>query len=121
MAKKRDKASEFNRSPCPVASGLDIFGDKWTLLVVRDLFAGKKTYSEFQESPEKIPTNILADRLRRLVEYEIVEKRPYQMHPVRFEYALTAKGRDLGPVLKAMVHWGEKHLPGSRALMKPVR
>ena len=56
------------RSPCPIANTLDILGDKWTLLIIRDAFAGKITYGDFQISPEKIPTNILADRLRRLVE-----------------------------------------------------
>jgi DNA-binding HxlR family transcriptional regulator len=117
MAKKRGSSFKSHRSPCPVASTLDIIGDKWTLLIVRDLFAGKKTYSEFQASPEKIPTNILADRLKRLAMYEIIEKRPYQTHPVRFEYILTAKGEDLGVVLKAMVHWGENHIPGTKALM----
>ncbi len=120
MAKKDKISSEFKRSPCPVASTLDIIGDKWTLLVVRDLFAGKRTYSEFQGSPEKIPTNILADRLKRLDEYELIEKRPYQSHPVRYEYILTEKGKGLGAVLKAMVQWGEEHLPWTKALMMPV-
>jgi len=110
---------KLRRSPCPVACTLDILGDRWTLLVVRDLFAGKKIYSEFQESPEKIPTNILADRLRRLTGSGIVEKKPYQQRPVRYEYILTDKGRDLGQVLKAVVQWGEKHIPGSKAMMKP--
>jgi DNA-binding HxlR family transcriptional regulator len=120
MTRQGKNTHQFKRSPCPVASTLDIIGDKWTLLVVRDLFSGKKTYSEFQESPEKIPTNILADRLKRLAEYEIVEKSPYQVHPVRYEYKLTAKGRDLGEVLKALVHWGETHLPGTKAQMAPA-
>jgi DNA-binding HxlR family transcriptional regulator len=120
MATKHKASSQSKRSPCPVASTLDIIGDKWTLLVIRDLFAGKKTYSEFQGSPEKIPTNILADRLKRLSEYKIIEKRPYQTHPVRYEYTLTAKGRDLGIVLKAMAHWGETHLPGTKAMIVPV-
>ncbi len=121
MSKDRKKTGEFKRSPCPVASTLDIVGDKWTLLVVRDLFAGKRIYSEFQGSPEKIPTNILADRLKRLVERGIVEKRPYQTHPVRYEYLLTTKGRDLGMVLKAMVKWGETHIPGCKAMLAPVK
>ena len=119
MKKQRGTPSTFKRSLCPVACMLDIMGDKWTLLVVRDLFAGKKTFSEFQNSPENIPTNILAERLKRLVENGIIVKEPYQMHPVRHEYALTAKGKDLGFVLEAMVRWGEKHVPGSKASMKP--
>lgn len=121
MTEQRNTAGKFKRSLCPVACTLDIIGDKWTLLVVRDLFAGKKTYSELQRSPEKMPTNILADRLKRLVEYGIVVKEPYQKHPVRYQYALTAKGRELGLVLKAMVQWGEKHIPGSKALINPVK
>ncbi len=104
---------------CPVACTLDIIGDKWTLLLVRDLFAGKKIFSEFQSSPENIPTNILSDRLKRLLAHGIVEKNAYQTHPVRYEYALTAKGKDLGAVLNAMVQWGERHVPGSKALMQP--
>ncbi|MEW8626108.1 MAG: helix-turn-helix domain-containing protein [Candidatus Thiodiazotropha sp.] len=121
MSKPSESSEKFKRSSCPVASTLDIIGDKWTLLVVRDLFAGKRTYSEFQGSPEKIPTNILAERLKRLTEYEVVVKRPYQHHPVRYEYELTAKGKDLGPVLMAMVQWGEKHLPGTKAQMMPAK
>ncbi|MCU7926075.1 MAG: helix-turn-helix transcriptional regulator [Candidatus Thiodiazotropha sp. (ex Dulcina madagascariensis)] len=108
----------FARSPCPVACVLDIIGDKWTLLVVRDLFAGKRTYGEFQASFEKIPTNILAERLKRLIEYEIIVKSPYQQRPVRYEYVLTTKGKELGPILKAMAQWGEKYIPGSKAISK---
>jgi DNA-binding HxlR family transcriptional regulator len=115
MIKKHEESVTYRRSPCPIASTLDIIGDKWSLLVVRDLFAGKKTYSDFQGSPEHIPTNILADRLKRLVAYEIVLKRPYQKKPVRYEYILTAKGKGLGAILKAMVLWGETHLPGTKA------
>ncbi len=120
MKNKQKQSSKNKRSPCPIACTLDIMGDKWTLLIIRDLLCGKKTYSNFQESPEKIPSNILADRLKRLVANEIVEKKPYQMNPVRYKYVLTRKGKDLGAVLKAIVDWGEKHIPGSKALMIPV-
>lgn len=120
MTEPQKSLGNFRRSPCPVACTLDILGDKWTLLVVRDLFCGKKTYGEFQNSPEKIPTNILAERLKRLTESGIVVKVPYQKHPVRYEYILTDKGRDLGRVLAALVQWGEKHISGSKASMKPV-
>ncbi|VAW92315.1 Transcriptional regulator, HxlR family [hydrothermal vent metagenome] len=120
MADNRIRPLNCMRSPCPVACTLDILGDKWTLLVVRDLFVGKKTYGEFQKSPEKIPTNILADRLKRLLEFGIISKTPYQQNPLRYEYSLTVKGRELGPILKAMVAWGEKHVPGSKALMQPA-
>ncbi len=99
------------RSPCPVSCTLDIVGDKWTLLVVRDLFKGKKTYGEFLDSAENIRTNILADRLKRLLDHGIIAKVPYQNNPVRYEYSLTAKGRDLGTVLKSIVQWGKKYPP----------
>jgi DNA-binding HxlR family transcriptional regulator len=101
------------RSPCPVACSLDLLGDKWTLLVVRDLLLGKTTYTEFQQSPEGIPTNILAERLKRLLAAGIVEKSRYQERPVRYAYHLTEKGRDLGPVLSALVDWGNRHIPGT--------
>ena len=120
MTKSAKKAMKggFKRSPCPVANTLDVIGDKWSLLVIRDLFAGKSTYREFQESPEAIPTNILADRLTRLVEQGLADKSPYQERPVRYAYSLTQKGRDLGPVLAEMAKWGGKYFPGSKALIK---
>jgi DNA-binding HxlR family transcriptional regulator len=101
----------FKRSPCPIANALDIVGDKWTLLVVRDLFMGKSTYSELQKSPESIPTNLLADRLKRLEQGGIVAKQSYQQKPVRYAYYLTEKGKDLGMILAAMVKWGNRHIP----------
>lgn len=118
MAKKKAKSGAFKRSSCPVANTLDVIGDKWSLLVIRDLFAGKSIYREFQESPEGIPTNILADRLSRLVEQGMVEKSPYQDRPVRYAYTLAKKGRELGPVLIEMSKWGEKYFPGSKAAIK---
>ncbi|MFC1474935.1 winged helix-turn-helix transcriptional regulator, partial [bacterium] len=100
------------RSKCPVASTLDLLGDKWTLIVVRDLLFGKRKYSELEASFEKIPTNLLADRLRKLERYELISKEPYQTNPVRHEYRLTEKGKDLVPVLRAISRWGEKHIEG---------
>lgn len=100
------------RSLCPVASLLDIVGDKWTLLVIRDLFLGKRRYGEFQSSPEAIPTNILAERLKRLEAAGLIKKEQYQDNPPRAEYFLTSRGADLGPVLRAMRVWGEKYVPG---------
>ena len=101
------------RSPCPVACSLDLLGDKWSLLVVRDLLLGKTTYTGFQKSPEGIPTNILAERLKRLQAAGIIEKARYQERPVRYAYHLTKKGRDLRPVLAAMIDWGNKYIPGT--------
>lgn len=117
-ATKKVKAGGFKRSPCPVANTLDVIGDKWSLLVIRDLFAGRSTYSDFQQSPEAIAPNILADRLTRLVEQGLAKKSPYQDRPVRYAYTLTDKGRELGPMLMEMVKWGEKYFPGSKAMIK---
>ena len=109
-------AKSFARSPCAVANSLDIVGDKWSLLVVRDLLHGKRTYKELADSPERIPTNILADRLKRLEEAGIVSSTPYQERPVRYAYTLTPKGKDLGDVLLAFVRWGKRHIPGTVVL-----
>lgn len=113
MKGKGKSAPACSRSPCPVACTLDLLGDRWTLLVVRDLFLGKSTYSEFQQSPEGIPTNILAERLKRLQAAGIVAKERYQERPVRYRYLLTDKGRDLAPVMSALVEWGSRHIPGT--------
>jgi DNA-binding HxlR family transcriptional regulator len=109
-------AKPFARSPCAVANSLDILGDRWSLLVVRDLLHGKRTYGELSRSPERIPTNILADRLKRLESTGIVASTPYQEHPVRYAYSLTPKGSALGEVLLAFVRWGKQHIPGTAAL-----
>jgi DNA-binding HxlR family transcriptional regulator len=115
QAGKADCIELLKRSACPVTNSLEIIGDKWTLVVIRDLFFGKKTYSDFQASPEGIPTNILAERLKRLECSGIIEKIPYQSKPVRYEYRLTDKGQDLRGVLKALKDWGLKHIPGTEA------
>ena len=107
------KEGGFARSACPVASALDLFGDKWTLVVIRDIVAGKKRYGEFEKSPERIPTNILADRLRALEQYALIRKVPYQSRPKRYEYRLTDKGADLLPVLQAMARWANRHVAGT--------
>ena len=102
------------RSDCPVAGVLDLFGDKWTLLIIRDLLINQRhRYNEFAAMPEGIPTNILADRLKRLVEQGVLEKVAYQQHPPRYEYYLTSKGRDLEPIIRSMIQWGLKHVPGA--------
>jgi DNA-binding HxlR family transcriptional regulator len=109
-------AKSFPRSACAVANSLDLLGDKWSLLVVRDLLHGKSTYGELAKSPERIPTNILADRLKRLESAGIVTSTPYQERPVRYAYSLTPKGRALGEVLLAFVRWGKQHIPGTVVL-----
>jgi DNA-binding HxlR family transcriptional regulator len=119
VSRTRRPTSPARRSPCPIAASLDILGDRWTLLVVRDLFWGKQRYGEFQASPEKMPTNILAERLDRLERAGIVTSAPYQDNPPRYTYKLTAKGRNLAPILVAMVAWGKRHIPGTRTLGDP--
>lgn len=116
MASPESSARPEPRSACPIANALDILGDRWTLLVIRDLtFLGKRRFGELLSSPETIPTNLLTDRLRRLEEGGLVEKVPYQLRPPRYEYQLTAKGRDLFPVLRALAEWSLRHLPAVAA------
>jgi len=118
---KRTTTSAPRRSRCPVACTLDVLGDRWTLLVVRDLVRGKRRFAEFLDSAEHIPTNILADRLKRLVSLGVIQSRRYSDHPPRLEYQLTAKGEDLRPVLRAMVEWGVKHAGGKMPPILPPR
>jgi DNA-binding HxlR family transcriptional regulator len=104
--------SQSRRSPCPIACSLDLIGDRWTLLVIRDMmFFKKQRFEEFLESPEEISTNILASRLKSLEEMGLVEKQPYGNHSRRMNYQLTERGKSLRPVLKAMIAWGLKHIP----------
>jgi DNA-binding HxlR family transcriptional regulator len=104
------------RSSCPAACALDIAGDKWTLLVVRDLLRGRSTYGALADSPERIPTNILADRLRRLEETGLVKAAPYQRRPLRYAYTLTEKGFGLEAVLASLARWGKRHIRGTRVM-----
>ncbi len=108
---KRPRKGTF-RSLCPLATALDLVGDKWSLVVVRDMMARKGKYQEFLNSPEGIPTNILADRLKSLECQGIIRRRRYQTKPVRHEYILTPKGAELLPVLQQLVIWARKHVPG---------
>ena len=119
-ATKADKVDKAWRSVCPIARTLELVGDKWSLLLVRDMRFGKRTYGELLDSPEGIPTNILADRLKRLEEAGLAVRSEYQDRPVRYAYTLTEKGQDLGNVLLALKRWGEANIPGSRALRQPA-
>ncbi|MFN4164311.1 MAG: winged helix-turn-helix transcriptional regulator [Ferrovibrio sp.] len=103
------------RSMCSIARTLELLGDKWTLLIVRDLmWHGKHTFQALQGSAERIPTNILAERLKRLEHWGLVERRAYQQRPVRYAYHLTDEGKALEPVLLQMMAWGHKRLGGGR-------
>jgi DNA-binding HxlR family transcriptional regulator len=102
------------RSPCPIAGALDILGDRWTLLVMRDaLFYGKRRYADFLASPEGIASNILAERLARLERAGLIERRRYEERPPREEYHPTARGRDIEPVLRELITWGKCHVAGT--------
>ena len=98
------------RSNCPINFVLETFGDKWTLLDVRDLmFHGKQHFSEFLESDEGISTNILSDRLRRLEGHGVVEREVDPSHGSRVIYRLSEKGRDLLPIMLEITRWSGKH------------
>jgi DNA-binding HxlR family transcriptional regulator len=105
----KKKKIEF-RSDCPISTALDIFGDKWSLLVVRDLlFKGKSTYGEFLASEEKIATNILADRLLQLEAGGLVTRKAHPESKLKVLYRPTSKALDLIPTLVELIAWSEKH------------
>lgn len=99
------------RSGCPIASSLELIGDRWTLVILRDLVNGKSRFAEFLDSPEKIASNILTARLAQMEENGLVASRLYQSRPKRYGYTLTKKGAALLPVLQGLCRWGQAHLP----------
>lgn len=98
------------RSTCPISNLLDIIGDKWSILIVRDMFIGRNTYSDFLNAPEKISTNILVDRLKKLTQYGIIEYTKNSEDKKIKIYNLTSKGIDLYPIMVEMALWSKKHL-----------
>jgi DNA-binding HxlR family transcriptional regulator len=101
------------RSGCSIARTLEVVGDKWTLLIARDLMWHEKhTFQALQGSDERVPTNILSERLRRLMNWGLVSREPYQERPVRYAYHLTEAGRALEPVLLQIMQWGHRYLNG---------
>ncbi|MGN7723834.1 winged helix-turn-helix transcriptional regulator [Chitinophaga sp. 22620] len=101
---------EKNRSDCPISCSLDVFGDKWSLLIIRDvMLRGKASYSEFLESEEKIATNILANRLSVLEAEGILSKQVSPANRSKFLYSLTPKGIDLLPIVIEIMDWGAKY------------
>jgi len=105
------KLKSFDHMNCSLAQTLDVIGERWTLLVLRDAFFGARRFDQFQSSLG-VARNILAARLKRLVDEEILERRPIEGG--RCEYVLTERGLDLQPVLLAMTHWGDKHKPNPK-------
>jgi DNA-binding HxlR family transcriptional regulator len=100
---------DYDGQNCSVARTLELIGERWTLLIVRDAFLGRRRFDEFQESLG-VARNVLADRLAKLVEHGIFERVRYQERPERFEYRLTERGLDLRVPLLALMQWGDRHL-----------
>lgn len=107
------RSSKPQRSRCPISTTLERIGDRWTLVIVRDMVMGKKRFVEFLASPERITTNVLTDRLALMEQLGVVQKKPYEKRPLRFEYTLTPKGMGLLPVLQEMCRWANRHIPGT--------
>jgi DNA-binding HxlR family transcriptional regulator len=111
------------RSVCPLNASVEMLGDRWSLLILRDMMIwGFKTYKEFLGSHEKIATNVLADRLRRLQDYGIIASKPDPSDGRKLIYVLTAKGIDLAPVLAEMVLWASRHeKTGNQQLIRQLK
>jgi len=113
------------RSYCPVTFALDIIGDRWALLIIRDIiFFGKSNFGDFAKSPEGIATNILTDRLKRLEEQNIIVKDPDENNLSKYVYSLTDKGLDLLPIMVEMILFSEKHdleTAASKSTLKRIR
>jgi DNA-binding HxlR family transcriptional regulator len=95
---------------CSIAKALEVIGERWSLLIVRDVMNGRRRFDELQKGLG-IARNVLSTRLQRLIEEDILERRPYQKGPARYEYFLTEKGLDLWPALIALLGWGDRHSP----------
>ncbi len=104
---------QAHRSSCPLACALDIIGDRWTLLLIRDLASGSTRFKDFVASPERIPTNILSDRLERLIQEQMIVQVPISEGSKRLAYQLTSKGKALLPVMGAIQEWGVKWVSGT--------
>lgn len=94
---------------CPIARTLDIIGDRWTMLIVRDLFMGSTRFNQFLAASPGLPSKLLSGRLKKLEQHGLIERVVYSQHPLRAEYHLTEEGRSLAPILDAVVRWGLDH------------
>ena len=103
------RRTRFHASPCPIARTTDLIGDRWTPIIMREAFLGRRRFDDFQQALS-LSRGVLAQRLARLVDEGLLEKKPYQERPPRHEYLLTDKGRDFYPVLAAMWRWGSDWL-----------
>ncbi|HYB42197.1 MAG TPA: helix-turn-helix domain-containing protein [Candidatus Methylomirabilis sp.] len=111
---------------CPVARALELVGERWTLLITRDLLQGPRRFQDFQRSLKGIAPNMLSERLKLMEEHGLITRRFYSEHPPRAEYLLTQKGEGLGHVVGALAVWGSRHLYPGAALVhedcgEPVR
>lgn len=106
--------SEIDTIPCPVAQAMSVIGDAWTILIIRDAMRGTTKFDDFQRST-RASRAVVAERLARLVDHGVMERKQYEAHPPRYAYTLTLRGRALQPVLMMMAHWSETQLP------KPTR
>jgi DNA-binding HxlR family transcriptional regulator len=109
---------DYEGQICSIARSLELVGERWTLLVVREVFNGRRKFSEMQRSLG-VARNVLTDRLQGLVDEGILERKPYSERPERYEYFLTEKGLDLWPLMVALMQWGDKWepLPGGRPMI----
>ena len=117
------KPAPDRRSGCPLNASVEMLGDRWSLLIIRDIMVrGYRTFKQFLSSDERIATNILADRLRRLETHGIITAQPDPSDGRKFQYLLTAKGMDLAPVLTEMVLWAAAHEDtGNQALVRLIK
>jgi len=108
-------AKVYNINSCPVARTLDLIGERWTILLLRDLLLhGPRRFQDFQESLPGVAPNTLSTRLKSMEDQGLVRREMYSERPPRLEYVLTEKGQSLGPIVKAMRDWGTKNLPKVR-------
>lgn len=102
--------NDYEGQACSIARTLELIGERWSILVVREVFSGRRRFSEMQRTLG-VARNVLTNRLQRLVDEGILERRPYSERPPRHEYFLTEKGLDLWPTMVSLMHWGDKHMP----------
>lgn len=100
--------NDYEGQVCSIASTLELIGERWTLLVIREVFSRRRRFEQMQETLG-VARNVLSNRLQRLVDEGILERRPYSERPRRYEYFLTEKGLDLWPTLVTLMHWGDEH------------
>ncbi len=103
-------ARSYQQENCPVARALDVIGERWSIMILRDLFLkGPRRFQDFQESLAGVSPNTLSARLKTLETQGVVVRLLYNEHPPRLEYSLTEKGKSLGPILKALKSWGDRY------------